>query len=237
MGVADSLRTRLPEQSVLKSLSDEELNALFAFGVTRRLGRGEVLFERGDPGDSMMVVLNGTLKAAATTAQGREVVFDYIGPGGVVGEIALLDGEPRTARVVAMEPAELVVLQRRFLMPWLDRHRGAALRIIQVLCRKLRRTNELVEDQAGLAMGPKLARGLLRLAEEHGVRGKDGRLSFNFPISQGDIGGYVSLSRENVNRQLREWTSAGYIELDHGKVVIVDDEALDAIAEAGDGVD
>jgi CRP-like cAMP-binding protein len=236
MGVADSIRARLPEQSVLKSLSDEELNSLFAFGVTRRLGRGEVLFERGDPGDSMMVVLNGTLKAAATTAQGREVVFDYIGPGGVVGEIALLDGEPRTARVVAMDPAEVVVLQRRFLMPWLDRHRGAALRIINVLCRKLRRTNALVEDHAGLTMGPKLARGLLRLAEEHGVRGKDGRLSFGFPISQGDIGGYVSLSRENVNRQLREWTAAGYIELNHGKVVIIDDEALDAIADAG-GVD
>jgi len=236
MGVADSVRARLPEQSVLKSLSDEELNGLFAFGVTRRLGRGDVLFERGDPGDSMMVVLTGTLKAAATTAQGREVVFDYIGPGGVVGEIALLDGESRTARVVAMEPAEVVVLQRRFLMPWLDRHRGAALRIIQVLCRKLRRTNALVEDHAGLAMGPKLARGLLRLAEEHGIH-KDGRVSFNFPISQGDIGGYVSLSRENVNRQLREWTAAGYIELDHGKIAIVDHEALEAIADAGEGVD
>lgn len=231
MGIAQGLRARLPEQSVLKPLSDEELDALFAFGITRRVARGEALFERGDPGDSMMVVLSGTLKACATTAQGREVVFDYIGPGGVVGEIAVLDGEPRTARVVAMEPAELVVLQRRFLLPWLERHHGAALRIIKVLCRKLRRTNELLEDHSGLAMGQKLARGLMRLAEEHGVT-KAGRVGLAFPISQGDLGNYVSLSRENVNRQLREWEQAGYIELARGRIAIVDRDSLSDIAES-----
>ena len=233
MSVAAGLRARLPEQSVLKPLSDAELDALFAFGATRRLARGESLFDRGDPGDSMMVVLSGTLKACAVTAQGREVVFDYIGPGGVVGEIAALDGEPRTARVVAMEPVELIVLQRRFLLPWLERHSGAALRIIRVLCHKLRRTNALVEDHAGLALGPKLARGLLRLAEEHGVN-KAGRVGLGFPISQSDLGNYVSLSRENVNRQLREWAAAGYIELARGRVAIIDRDALGDIAEGLD---
>jgi CRP-like cAMP-binding protein len=231
MGFAETVRARLPAQSVLTSLSAEEFESLFAFAVSRRLARGEVLFERDDPGDSMMVVVSGTLKACTITSRGREVVFDYIGSGGPVGEIALLDGAPRTARVVAMEPAELVVLQRRFLLPWLTKHPGASLRFIEVLCARLRRTNALVEDNAGLAMGPRLARGLLRLAEDHGVR-KAGRVRLDFPISQGDLGNYVSLSRENVNRQLRDWAQAGYIELARGRISIVDHDAIADIAEA-----
>jgi len=229
MPLSEKVFEKLPEDSVLRSLSREELDDFLGFAVVKRLARGEVLIEGGDPGDSMMVVLSGTLKICVTTSSGREVVLDYLGIGGIIGEIALFDGKPRTADVIAIEPVELIVLQRRFVLPYLERHPDTALRIIQVLCDKLRRTNALVQDNAALAMGPKLARGLLRLLEEHGVR-RDGALEIGFRISQSELGNYVRLSRENVNRQLREWDEAGLVRISRGHVVVLDEDGLRRVA-------
>lgn len=232
----------LPEHSLLRALAPDELDQLLRYAVRREIGRGEVLFEKGDPGDSLIVVLSGTLKAGAWSASGREVVFDYIGAGGLVGELAVLDGRPRAARVSAAEISEIIVVHRRNVLPYLERRWPVTVKVIETLCQKIRQSSVLLEDSAGLAMGPKLARGLLRLAEEgvaenagagNGGEGT-GKVSLRFPISQGDLGNYVFLSRENVNRQLREWESDGYVELGRGHIAILDMDALEDIAEAID---
>jgi len=230
MQVAAEIYDGLPENSVLRALAPKELDLLLEYAVRRKVGRGEVLFDKDDPGDSLIVVLSGTLKACAWSSNGREVVFDYIGVGGIVGELTVLDGRPRAARVVAVEEAELVVIQRRYVLPYLERHWHVAIKVIETLCQKLRQSSVLLEDSAGLAMGPKLARGLLRLAEE-GTGSESGhKLNLRFPINQSDLGSYVSLSRENVNRQLKEWELDGYVELGRGRIAILDPEALDEIA-------
>ena len=220
----------LPGDSLLRALSEDELEDLLEYAIRRGLSKNEVVFEKGDPGDSLIVVLSGTLKASAWTSGNREVVFDYVGPGGIIGELAVLDGGERAAQVSAAENSEVVAIQRRFLLPYLERHWSVTAKVIESLCHKLRQSSVLLEDSAGVAMGPKLARGLLRLAEDKG-HDMGARVNLKFPNNQSDLASYVSLSRENVNRQLREWEADGYVELGRGRTTILDPDALLEIAE------
>lgn len=230
MNLSDKVYEQLPQDSILRSLSRAELSDFMSFAVVKRLTRNEVLIAAGDPGDSMMIVLSGTLKVSVTSSSGREVVLDYLGPGGIIGEIAVFDGKPRTANVTAMESAELVVLQRRFVLPFLEKNPPAALRIIELLCDKLRRTNALVQDGSTGSKAPKLALGILRLLEEHGVRENDS-VSIGFRMSQTELGNYVNISRENVNRQLREWETAGLVTVTRGHISVLDETALRRVAD------
>lgn len=229
MNLSDKVYEQLPQDSILRSLSREELADFMSFAVVKRLTRGETLIEAGDPGDSMMIVLTGTLKVCVSSSSGREVVLDYLGPGGIIGEIAVFDGKPRTADVIAMDAAELVVLQRRFVLPFFEQNPASALRIIELLCDKLRRTNALVQDGSSGSKAPKLARGILRLLEEHGIRDENS-VSIGFRMSQTELGNYVNISRENVNRQLREWEDAGLVEVSRGHISIIDETGLQRVA-------
>ena len=94
---------QLPQESILRSLSREELSDFMSFAVVKRLTRNETLIAAGDSGDSKMIVLSGTLTVCVTSSSGREVVLDYLGPGGIIGEIAVFDGKPRTADVIAVD--------------------------------------------------------------------------------------------------------------------------------------
>jgi len=229
MRLAPDIYEMLPEDSILKGMDPDELEALLEFGVTRRYTPRQVLFEEGDEGDSMMIVLSGRLKVSVMSLSGKETLLDYIDKGNIVGEVAMLDGGPRAATITAIEPSEVMILHRRDLLPWLGRHTGAALNIIQTLCRRLRNTNALVQDQATLGMGPRLAKGLLRMLDSHGEAIGGG--SVKLRMSQSELGSYVALSRENVNRQLQVWVSEGIIALSRGHITVMQIEALEDIAE------
>lgn len=230
--LAAQIHARLPADSILGSLDEAELTELLAFAVRKKIGRGSLLFEAGDDGDSMLVVLDGTLKVFVVTANGREIVLNYVSRGGIIGEIAMLDGGPRTANVSAVDATEVLLLQRRHLLPFLEHHLDAALRVIAVLCRHLRHANEMIEASTGMAMGPRLARGLLRLVDEHAVTAPDGMRVLT--LTQGDIASFVGLSRENVNRQLREWEQDGFVKLGRGQITV---RAADALREIADNFD
>ena len=123
------------------------------------------------------------------------------------------------------------MLQRRDFIPFLERNPRVTVRLIEVLCARLRRTTVIVEDSAFLTMAPRVAKALLRLAEEHG-RVRRGQVRIDLKLSQRELGGLVGLARENVNRQLRVWREEGLIHLDHGHIVIESMERLRAVAEA-----
>lgn len=230
MQLADSVYDQLPEESFLRAMEREELGDLLRFATTKTLRANQTLFELGDEGDSMMIVLAGQLKICVFSAQGKEVVLDYFGVGGIIGEVAVLDGGPRAASAMATEKTELLVLHRRDLLPFLRTHLDIAIKVIGTLCDRLRRTNALVEANATLAMAPKLARGLLLLASEHGSTAGEGA-PISLRIKQSDLANYVSLSRENVNRQLQEWVDEGFVELSRGRISVIDQESLGDIAE------
>ena len=129
-------------------LHPDEMDELIAHSQERRLQRGTLIFAKGDPGSFMLAVLTGLIRVGVTSAEGREVTLNVISPGEIVGEIALLDGRPRSADAVAVEETVVMVIERRFFLPFLIRHEGLVERLLAVLCDRLRRTSAALEELA-----------------------------------------------------------------------------------------
>lgn len=223
----------LKGSTFLGLLSDSALQALVRSGRLKKYAPGDIVCRRGDQGDSVLVVLSGNLKIKNTTPDGRDVGLNFLGAGDVAGEIAVLDGGERTADMVALDDTEVLVIHRRDVLPTLMSHPQAMLAIVEVLCEKLRAATAIIEDSTHDMLG-RAARGLMRLAQQHGRRRKD-RTRINLRLSQAELGSYVGLSRANVSRQLTELKAKGVIEIDSGHIIILDEEAL--IEAAGSAAD
>jgi CRP/FNR family transcriptional regulator, cyclic AMP receptor protein len=157
-------------------------------------------------------------------------VLNFLGVGDITGEIAVLDGKERTADAVALEACEVFVVYARDLLPVLSAHPAALLEIIQLLCEKLRSTSAIIEDNT-LEMRGRTARGLLRLAQQHGRTSKEG-IRLDLTVSQAELGGYLGLSRENVSRQLGQLRDANVITIHGSQIIITDEQGLTVIAAA-----
>lgn len=216
---------------LLKHLEREERHRLANTARLSHHTRGAMIFQKGDPGDSMMAVIRGRVKICCHSMDGKELVLSIINKGGLFGEIALLDGEPRTADAVALEETDLLVLDRSQLMPVLTARPDLAFRIIGVLCKRLRTTSEHLEDTLFLEASSRFARALKRLGDAFGKPGPQG-LRLDIKLSQQQLGCLVGVSRESVNKLLNEWQRAGVIEMDAGHIVIRDTRALDEIGES-----
>jgi CRP/FNR family cyclic AMP-dependent transcriptional regulator len=226
------LREALADSDVFGSLTDEEIDRLIAYGNPVRHPKNRSIFQKDDPGDSLMVVLSGRVKISNVSAEGKEAVLNFIEPGRSFGELALFDGKPRSADATAIEPCELFVLRRADVLTFIERHPEVAFRAIGVLCERVRRTSELLEDSITLTMPARLARGLLRLAKVYGRTGPDG-VRIELKLSQRELGGYIGLARENINRQLMLWRQDGVLAVEDGRIVILDVKALQRIADSG----
>jgi CRP/FNR family transcriptional regulator, cyclic AMP receptor protein len=222
----------LKDRTFLGALPEDALRALVRRGHRLRFRKDQTLYERGDEGDSLLLVLSGRVKIHNVTMDAREVVLNFLGPGDVSGEIAVLDGMGRTASATALEVTEGFQLHRRDLLPVLQSHPEALMEVVEVLCEKLRNTSEIVEDNQR-AMRGRAAKGLLRLARTTGRTGKDGIL-IDLKVSQKDLGAYLGMSRENTNRQMTALAEESVLRLDHGLILIRDEDALRRIAESED---
>ena len=222
-------RRVLANVSVFSSLDDRSLELLLQVTGTRRLLSREVLFNKGDPGQQLYGVVQGRLKIFTPGADGKEVVFGFCDPGEVIGEIALLDSNPRSATVTAMEPSELLTLDRRDLLPFLEKHPSVAIHLAGVLAGRLRRLSELAEDSMFLTLPSRLAKKLVALGRNYGKAGGGG-LRIELRLHQQELGDMVGTSRESVNKQLRAWTQEGLLRFDRGYITLYDLERLEAIA-------
>jgi CRP/FNR family transcriptional regulator, cyclic AMP receptor protein len=224
------LRSFLKSHTFFGGLPDAALDALVRKGHTKSYAKGDIIFRRGDPGDRLTVIVSGRIKIANVNANAKEVVLNFLEAGDINGEIAVLDGNERSANAVALEDSEVVVILGRDLMPVLVAHPQAMLEIMQILCQRLRAVSAIVEDST-LAMRGRVAKGLLRLARQHGRTSKDG-IRLQLTLSQNDLGKYLALSRENVSRQLRYLRDAHVIRLEGAQVVIINETTLAALAES-----
>jgi CRP/FNR family transcriptional regulator, cyclic AMP receptor protein len=224
------VRNVLADSDLFGALSDDELDRLIARGHISAYGSGGFVFYEGDPGESLMVVLSGRIKISMVSPGGREVILSLIDPGHCCGEMALLDGKPRSADATAAEPSEVFVLERRDVIAIIERHPNVAFRIIGVLCARLRRATDLIADRMLPCTKPRIARALLRLAGDYGSRRAEG-IRIDLKLSQGQLGALTGTTRERVNRQLRAWAHSGIIAIDEGYLTIRDPGLLCALAE------
>jgi CRP/FNR family cyclic AMP-dependent transcriptional regulator len=215
---------------LLRHLPGEELSRLAASAVLVRHRANATIFQKGDRGDSMMAVVSGRVKICAYSADGKELVLNIFDHGDMFGEIALLDGHPRSADAVAIDDTDLLVLERSRLMPFLTGNPDIATRMITVLCQRLRRTSEVLEDALLRDAPSRVARGLLRLAGTFGKQEGAG-LRIDIKLSQQQLGNLIGISRESTNKFIVEWTRSGYLVVSHGFITITDREAMAALAE------
>jgi CRP/FNR family cyclic AMP-dependent transcriptional regulator len=216
---------------LLRHLRPEELSRLAASAVSVRHRPHVTIFQRGDPGSSMMAVVRGRIKMCTFSSDGKELVLNIIDRGGLFGEIALLDGQPRSADAVTLEETELLVLDRNRLMPFLSANPEIATRLIEVLCQRLRSTSEALEDALLRDAPARVARGLLRLGATFGRKEPAG-LRLDIKLSQQQLGNLIGISRESTNKYIVEWTRAGWLSVQGGFITIVDPEALESLSEA-----
>ncbi len=227
-GVQFDKESILAGHFLLRHLRREELRGLAATATLANHPRNAVIFKKDDPGDSMMAVIRGRVKICTYSADGKELVLNLIDRGGLFGEIALLDGRPRTADAVALEETDLLVLSRNRFLPFLTANPEVTIRLFSVLCQRLRRTSEHLEDALFLEAPSRLARGLLRLAEAFGKPAANG-LRIDIRLSQQQIGSLIGISRESINKHLGEWGQSGHISVQSGIITIHDRDALEEI--------
>lgn len=230
-GPLDS-RSALAAIGIFEGLSRRELDLLHGITNTKRLRAREVLCRKGDPGSALYAVLRGRLRVFSHGADSKEIVFRFLEAGDVVGEVALFDAQVRSATVEAVEPCELLTLQRRDLLPFLEQQPKVAIKLAAVLARHLRDLSQRVEDELSLTIPARLARKLLALTRTHGSAVPAGtRIDQRLP--QHILGELVGATRESVNKQMRLWVGAGAIQVDRGFVTVVDPSALEETARFG----
>ncbi|MDG4555217.1 MAG: Crp/Fnr family transcriptional regulator [Candidatus Competibacter sp.] len=224
-------RTALAQHELFSHLEATEREQLLASGVERRFGDGQLIFQRGDSGDGMMLVLRGQVKISIVSDEGKELIFAMTQPGECFGEIALLDGRPRSADAIAVGDCVLFTLARSDFIPFLERHPQIAIRLLAVLCGRVRATSEFIERLAFQHLPVRLARLLLKLAEAHGVITPAG-IRIDQKFSQEEIGCLVATSRESVNKQLRAWRADGLLTVERGYITLLRPALLKRLAQS-----
>ncbi len=227
-------RAALMASGLFQVLRPEELDSVLAHAVMRRYPRSAILMRKGDPSTGMAVIVAGRVRVGSTDAGGREVTLTVLGPGEVLGEIALIDGELRSADVVAIDECVALTVDRARFLHLLRGNVDLCLRLMGFLCARLRRANTAVEELALRDLPGRLGSVLLRLARDCG-KPTPGGTRIELRLSQKDLGSLIGASREKVNRQLRRWEQDGVLAFDGGHIVLLQPERLVLQDRGGDG--
>lgn len=188
----------------------------------------QAVFHQGEPGREMYIVVSGRLKVSVVSEEGKELSFFILKPGDNFGELALLDGERRSATITAIEPCELLVLHHRDFRDLLQQHQAIGLRLLSILAGRVRATTELYGNSVFIEIPGRLAALLLELAGEHGQQRNDGLL-IDMKLSQYELGTLINASRESVNKQLKAWQGQGLVDLVDGKLLIPEPHLLESL--------
>ena len=217
----------IARDSLFRGLAVATQERIAALATRRVYAEGAVIFMRGDPGDSLCGVVSGRVRISVSRPDGKEVFLNIMTPGETFGEIALLDGEPRTATATAMVRSELLIIPREQFLRLLGNEPQLASHLIRLLCQRVRWTAQLMEDSALLTVPARLAKRLLSLALLHG---RQTAVGTKLSISQEELAQYLGLSRQIVNQHLQGWKAKGWIVASRGNVTIADWPALERFA-------
>jgi CRP/FNR family transcriptional regulator, cyclic AMP receptor protein len=223
--MAYAVPARMARSPVFGALPAPVLERLAASMQRRLYKRGAVIFHQDDPGAAVHVIERGRIKVVLTTPEGEELLLRVLGEGELFGELALLDGRPRSATVVALEETVTHVLERVTFLEFLHDHPDAALDLCRALAELIRRLTEQVEDLAMLDVPRRLERKLLELAETYGQPGPQGTL-IDVRLTQSELASMIGTSRASVNYCLASLETRGIIHREGQRIVLRRPEAL-----------
>jgi CRP/FNR family transcriptional regulator, cyclic AMP receptor protein len=186
----------------------------------RTYRRGETIFHKGDPGNSLYLITDGQVKIVLPSDTGEEMTLGVLQTGDMFGELALFDGLPRSATMVAVENTEVLLLYRDDFLGFVGRNPEVATALLGVLSRRLRATDEWIEDAVFLDVPGRLAKRLLDLADRHGKQ-TDGGVEIDLKLTQQDLAAMVGATRESVNKHLGWMRDHRLIALDGQRVILL----------------
>src|SRR6185295_7354560 len=209
--------TVLKSMPMFATFSPEQLQALMGMISRRSAPRGAAIMHEGDPTDSLYIVISGRLKVMMGEADGKETILSIIGPGEFFGEMGLIDDNPRSASVVAIEPCELLALTRRDFRKCLVENLGLAMAVMRVLVRRLREADRKIGSLAMLDVYGRVARLLLDMSED-----VNGERVVTRRLTKQDIGKMVGATREMVSKVMKDLQVNGYIDVQGSTIVLRD---------------
>ena len=200
---------------LFSGLDESELQRLSQVAVRRRAGRNEQVVRAGEDAESLIVLLTGRTKVTNFDEEGREIILAWLGPGEFFGEMGLIDGSPRSASVVAVEPCELLAIGKAEFQRCIQENFQVAQKLMQILVRRLREADRNIESLALLDVYGRVARLLLDMSED-----ENGKRVVRQKISKQDMARMIGASREMVSKVMRDLELGGYIVVDNDLITI-----------------
>jgi CRP/FNR family transcriptional regulator/CRP/FNR family cyclic AMP-dependent transcriptional regulator len=222
MSTSSDLLQKVP---ILAGLSGDDRESLAAALARRRYRKGDIVFQKEEPGHALFIVERGAVRIYVPSAQGNDLILAVLGPGDFFGDISLLDGRPRSASAAVSSDTTLLMLERSDFIALITRRPVAAMAVLEAVAGRLRETDEMASDLAFLDVGGRLAKRLLDLASAHGVSRNNGVL-IDLPVTQEELANMIGVTRESVNRNLSEFRRLGLISNQGRKIVVRDAPGL-----------
>jgi len=211
----------LAQIPMFNSLDAKELKELAASLREQKIRKGDVLFRKSDEGNALYFIRDGAVKIVLPSILGEERIVTIFGEGDFFGEMALLDGLPRSADAVAVEDSRLFVLNRSDFLRFLRKKETAMENILSTLSTRLRKTDELLEDTTFLNIPARFAKKLLEIGEAFGrIEGNTIKISVKF--SQKELADMIGATRESINKELRVLREKGLVTITDNQVTIHD---------------
>jgi CRP-like cAMP-binding protein len=226
--IASQDNAQILAKSALFGALDDGVRKELATRVHRKgFGVGEPIFHVGDPGQSMMVILNGAVRISLPGPKGKTVILADLAAGDLLGEVALLDGKERSADATALTKCELLVLDRRDVVSFLEKRADLCLKLLDLLCARLRKSDQRMSGIAFFELSSRLAKVLLDQSAKAIRPGVKPKLS----LSQTELAGMINATRENVNRCLRNWQRQGIVDVSERWITVLQRDMLKTIVE------
>jgi CRP-like cAMP-binding protein len=211
----------------LALLDEQEQEAVLALGTRRSFSRGAALMFQHELDERVMLLLSGRVKVTRVDSDGRELLLSIRDPGDVLGELSVIDREPRIATVTALEPAEALVASAQAFRHHLETTPRIATVLLEIVIRRFREATLKRSQFAALDTMGRLAARLLELAERYG-EAVDGGLSVSSPLSQEDLAAWTGASRAGVAQALHSMRELGWVQSERRRVLVLDADALRA---------
>jgi CRP/FNR family transcriptional regulator len=217
--------TDLERLPLFAGLSKEELAPLAEVGRLETFPKGKMLCEKGESGKALYVIKSGKVRIFTTDDEGHDVALNVCGKGDFIGELSLLDGLPHSASAAALEPSNIIILERDEFLTQLESHPRIALRVLSAISMRLRGTTERAERMAFLNIYGRLALQLLELSEQHGRPVTDG-IEIDLDLTPDDLASLAGIDPQGLRRVLQFYGEAGLVEINWPRIVVRDEAGL-----------
>lgn len=216
------LKTHLKQVPLFSSFSDEQIDILSKVGIVKKFTKGYLIVNQDDPGDTLYIVISGHVKVSLLNEDGKEIVLSLMKEGDFFGELSLLDDEPRSASIIAIEDAVLFLVTRRQFYQLIASHPVILRKVIKEICTRLRRADEKIKSLAFFDVYERTIRVLQQLARDHGIKTKNGIEVLHAPTHQ-ELSTMVGTSRETITRIIKVLKKDRSLVLYKGRKVVLRD--------------